>query len=169
MGIRVRPMRPDEGRIFLDIHGRAIRGLAASHYPPGIIEAWAIPATEEHAKRLLTNPDDEIRLLAELDGEPVGLGSLVLATSELRACYVVPEASRLGVGSALVTEMERLATEHGLAEIRLVASINAEPFYLAKGYQVVERVEHRLRSGQRMAAVKMQRRLRQCANTSSEE
>jgi putative acetyltransferase len=159
MAIAVRPMRSDEARIFLDIHSRAIRGLAAAHYPPAVIEAWAIPPTEANAQRLLQNPDDEIRLIAERDGEPVGLGSLVVRNSELRACYVVPEASRMGVGSAVVKEIEWLAVGHGLAEIRLTASINAEAFYLAQGYEVVERIEHVLRSGQRMAAVTMRRGL----------
>jgi hypothetical protein len=55
--------------------------------------------------------------------------------------------------------MERLALIHGLAEIRLSASINAEPFYLALGYEVVERIERVLRSGQQMATVTMRRRL----------
>lgn len=152
-------MRPDDGRVFLEIHSRAIRGLAAQHYPDAVIAAWALPVVDENVKRLLSNPEGEIRLIAELDGEPVGLGSLVLADSELRACYVVPEASRLGVGSALVGEIERLAREHGVAEISLTASVNAEPFYLALGYEAVEHTEHRLRSGPRMAAVKMRKRL----------
>lgn len=159
MTIAVRPMRRDEGRTFLDIHSRAIRGLAAAHYPPAVIEAWAIPATDRNVERLLENPDDEIRLIAELDGEPVGLGCLVVRNSELRACYVVPGAARKGVGSSLVKEMERLAVLHGLREIRLSASVNAEPFYLAQGYEALERIERVLRSGQRMAAVTMRRTL----------
>jgi ribosomal protein S18 acetylase RimI-like enzyme len=159
MAVTVRLMRPDEGRIFLQIHSRAIRGLAARHYPGSVIEAWALPATDENVKRLLSNPDGEIRLIAELDREPVGLGSLVVASSEVRSCYVMPKASRRGVGSALMLEMERLAMENGLVEVNLTSSTNAEPFYRALGYEVVDKVEHRLRSGPRMAAVTMRKRL----------
>ena len=32
---------------------------------------------------------DEIRLRAELDGEPVGFGVLVVENSDLRACYTI--------------------------------------------------------------------------------
>jgi hypothetical protein len=39
--------------------------------------------TEENLRGFLKNPDDEIRLIAELDGEPVGLGALVVDNSEL--------------------------------------------------------------------------------------
>jgi putative acetyltransferase len=153
--ITVRQMRPDEGGTFLELHSRAIRGLAAAHYPPEVISTWATPVTEATIGRFLENPDQEVRLIAELDGVPVGLGSVVIPASELRACYVVPEASRKGVGTALVTEIERIANKNGVTRLELHSSINAEPFYAALGYEVIERGEHVLRSGLRMAAVTM--------------
>src|SRR5687767_11209748 len=115
MPITIRPLRPEEGPVFLDIHQRAIRGLAAPHYPPEVIAAWVAPITDETIEKFLRNPEQEIRLIAELDGEPVGLGCLVLQKSELRACYVVPEVARKGVGSALVKEIERIAKDHRLS------------------------------------------------------
>jgi putative acetyltransferase len=159
MAVVVRPMRDDEGRLFLEIHGRSVRGLAAQHYPPDIIEAWAAPVTEASVRGFLKNGDREIRLIAELDGEPVGLGALVIQEAELRACYVVPGATRRGVGSALVREMERMAQERGLSHLELHASVNAEPFYAALGYVAVERKQHVLRSGLRMDALKMRKLL----------
>ena len=155
MTITVRAFREDEASTFLDIQSRSVRGLAALHYPTEVIDAWVVPANPENVRGVLLNPDGEIRLIAELNGEPVGIGALVVANSELRACYVVPEAARQGVGSALVREIERLATAHGLTRLQLQASVNAEPFYAALGYDVVERGEHVLRTGRRMAAVKM--------------
>jgi putative acetyltransferase len=97
--------------------------------------------------------------MAELNGEAVGLGALVVNNAELRACYVVPDAARRGVGSALVKEMERIARDHGLTYLELHASVNAEPFYAALGYEALEREEHTLRSGYRIAAVKMRKTL----------
>jgi len=160
MAVTVRPIRPNEGRTFLDIHTRSIRGLAAAYYTPEVIEAWTVPITEDHLRRFLENRDHEIRLIAELDGEAVGLGVLVLARSELRACYVVPEAARKGVGTALVREIERIAKENGLERLELLASVNAEPFYACLEYHPDCRTEHVLRTGHPMAAVKMTKRLR---------
>ena len=40
------------------------------------------------------------------------------------------------------------------------SSVTAEPFYLAHGYNVRGRGEHMLRSGQRMACVKMEKALK---------
>jgi putative acetyltransferase len=125
-----------------------------------VLDAWTVPLTEASLRGFLRNPDGEIRLIAELDGEPVGLGALVVRNSELRACYVVPEASRKGVGTALVAEIERIAAEKGLERLELLASLNAEPFYARLGYEAHGRTEHVLRTGQRMAAVKMVKMLR---------
>jgi putative acetyltransferase len=150
-------MTPGEGSTFLDIHGRSVRGLASETYPPGVIAAWAQLPTAENLRRLLENADDEIRLIAELDGAPVGIGAIVLRSSELRACYVTPDAARKGVGTAIVREIERIARDHGLAHLNLESSVNAELFYAALGYEVIGRGEHVLRSGERMAAVTMRK------------
>src|SRR5687767_13157764 len=133
MPMLIHAIRPDEAGTFLELHSRSIRGLAAAHYPPEVISAWALPVTEQTIRGFLKNPDGEIRLIAELDGTPVGLGSVVVQNSELRACYVAPDASRKGVGTALVREIERIAKENGLNRLELHSSLNAEPFYAALG------------------------------------
>lgn len=155
MPIAVRPLRAGEGGAYLEIVNSAIRGLAVSHYAPDAIEGWVVPVTDETIRDLMLNREHEIRLVAELDGKPVGIGALVVERSELRACYVSPQAARRGCGSALVREIERLARENGLTHLDLAASINAEPFYAAHGYGVRERSDVVLSNGHRMAAVWM--------------
>ena len=159
MAATVRPLRTHEIRLYLEIHERAIRGLAVSHYSPDDIEGWVVPATDENVRRLALNPDREIRLVAELDGEPVGIGALVLEESELRAVYVSPEGARRGCGSALVREIERIAKDNGLAHLTLHASLNAERFYADLGYDVLERTEVVLPNDHRMAVVRMEKEL----------
>jgi len=145
--------------LFLEVHAQSIRGLAAGHYPPEVIGAWCVPANEDTLANFIKNPDQELRLVAEMDDKVVGLAALVLGASELRACYVLPAAARKGVGTALVREMEQLAVAHHLDRLELLSSINAEPFYAALGYQSEGCTEHIVR-GHRMAAVKMSKRLR---------
>ena len=123
-------MRENEARLFLEIHHAAVRGIAAKDYPASVVEEWApMPITDAAIERFLANRDNEIRLMAEMDGEAVGIGCLVLAKSELRACYVAPRGVRRGVGSALVAEIERIAREHGLTHLQFDSSITAEPFW----------------------------------------
>ena len=155
----IRELRHGEERLFLELHAQSVRGLAAGQYPPEVIDAWCVAPTEENLASFIKNPDHEQRLFAEIDGRVVGLAALVLEDSELRACYVLPEAARKGVGTALVREIERLALAHHLDHLELLSSINAEPFYAALGYRSEGCTEHNMR-GQPMAAVKMSKRLR---------
>ncbi len=159
MSVIVREMRPEEARRFLEIHHGAVRGIAAKDYPASVVEAWARPITDQVIERFLANRDQEVRLVAEIDGELVGIGAIVIGNSELRACYVAPNAARRGVGSALVADIERIAREHGLDYLQLESSTTAEPFYSALGYQVESRGELFLSPGVPMAAVKMRKRL----------
>ena len=157
MAVTVRPLRDDELRLYLEIHERAIRGLAVSHYSQGDIEGWVVPATDENLRRLALNADREIRFLAELDGKPVGIGALVLEESELRAVYVAPEGARKGCGSALVREIERVARDHGVTRLTLFASLNAEQFFAALGYRSTARTEVVLPNDHRMAGIQMEK------------
>ena len=160
MSIRVRDMRNEDALAFLEVHHAAVRGLAAKDYPQQVIEDWAPTLiTDESIRRVLVNPDEEIRLVAELDGNVVGIGALVVANCELRACYVVPNAVRRGVGSALVSGIEHIAKAKGFSYLQLDSSVTAEPFYEALGYEVRERSEHVRRSGLPMACVKMHKAL----------
>jgi putative acetyltransferase len=156
MRVIVRDMRTADARAFLEVHHAAVRGLAAKDYPPSVIDDWApLPITDENVRHFLENPDKEMRLVAELNGAIVGIGALVLASNELRACYVSPDAVRQGVGSALVARIERIAREDGLTSLHVDSSVTAEPFYRALGYGIRERGEHVRRSGLRMLCVKM--------------
>ena len=161
MSIKVRGMQSSDALAFLEVHHAAVRGIAAKDYLLEVIEDWApMPITEESIAGFLRNPDDEIRLVAEMDGKMLGVGALIIANCELRACYVTPEAVRRGVGSALVYEIERIARSKGLSYLQLDSSVTAEAFYASRGYSVCGRGEHTLRSGRQMACVKMEKVLR---------
>lgn len=161
MTVTVREMCREDGRSFIEVRNAAVRGIAVKDYPREVIENWAgPPVTEAMLERFFVNPGKEIRLVAEIDGVIVGMGALVIATNELRACYVSPSATRRGVGSAIIHEIERIAEENGLTFLQMDSSLTAEPFYKALGYEVLEYGEHVLRSGHPMACVKMRKSLR---------
>ena len=156
----IREMRPEHAGAFLEVHHAAVRGLAAKDYPPMVIEAWApIPVTDDAVERVRANPENEYRLIAEVDGSVVGIGVGAFDKAELRACYVAPDVGRRGIGSALVREIERRARKQGLTHLELDSSVTAESFYRNVGFKVIERGEHVLRNGQRMACVKMRKAL----------
>jgi putative acetyltransferase len=153
-------MRSDDARAFLEVHHRAVRELAADSYPSDVIEAWApLPITEEHVQFVCANADQEFRLVAELDGEIIGIGCLMPQINELRACYVVPWVVRTGIGSAILREIEHVAYDRGSTTLWADSSLNAEPFYRSNGYEVRVRDEHVLSNGVRMACVRMRKDL----------
>jgi ribosomal protein S18 acetylase RimI-like enzyme len=75
------------------------------------------------------------------------------------AVYVRGDASRIGVGSALLRAAEVAAVADGARELRIEASLAAVDFYHAHGFETVGRGEHRLRSGTAMACVCMRKDL----------
>ncbi len=155
-------MRREDGRSFIEVRNAAVRGIAVKDYPPDVIENWAgPPVTEAMVEHLFVNPDKGIRLVAEVEGEIVGMGELIIATNELRAHRCVsPSAIRAGVGSAIIREIERIALENDVTFLQMDSSVTAEPFYKALGYEVLEYGQHILRSGHPMACVKMRKFLR---------
>jgi putative acetyltransferase len=160
MAALIRKMIPEDSRAFLEVHHAAVRGVAARDYPPEVIDAWApLPITEEAIASVRANSDGEYRLVAEIDGRVVGIAALIVKNAELRACYVAPGVNHQGIGSALVHNLERVASEHGVDLLQLNSSLTAAPFYAAQGYEVSEYQEHILRSGRRMACVKMRKTL----------
>jgi len=153
-------MRPADARAFLEVHHRAVRELAAADYPLDVIEAWApLPITPEHVDFVRSTADREYRMVAELDGEIVGIGCLVPKNNELRACYVAPWATRKGVGSAILREIERVARDQGVVTLRADSSLTAEPFYRVNGYEICESSDHVLNNGVRMACVRIRKSL----------
>ncbi len=158
MLITIRELRRGEERLFLELHARSVRALAVKHYPPDVIDAWCVPPTGRNLAAFARNADKELRLIAEVGGVALGLGALCVKPAELRACYVVPEGARQGIGTAMVREIERIARDQRLDRLELLASINAEPFYAALGYQSDGCTEHVMR-GRPMAAVRMSKRL----------
>jgi putative acetyltransferase len=161
MTVTVRGMSRQDGRSFIEVRNAAVRGIAVKDYPLEVIENCAgPPVTEAMLERFFLNPDKGIRLVAEIDGEIVGIGELIIATNELRACYVSPSAIRKGVGSAIIGEIERIALKNGVTFLQMDSSVTAEPFYKALGYEVLEYGQHILQSGHPMACVKMRKFLR---------
>jgi putative acetyltransferase len=156
----VRDLSPGETRDLLEVHHAAVRGLASADYSTEVIEAWApLPITDQYVERVLSNPENERRLAAVVGGRIVGIGAVVLARSELRACYVAPQAARIGVGRSIVSAIEKIAGESGLSSLWLDSSLTAEPFYARLGYGAVGRNVHVLASGLPMACVKMRKEL----------
>jgi putative acetyltransferase len=155
--------RSEDAEAMLRVHRAAVRETAAAAYDEDVIEDWApLPVGSVHVEELSARiaRAEEIAVVARSSqGDLVGFGSIVPAASELRAVYVAPDHGRLGIGSMILGRLVDKASELGLVHLTMDASVNAKHFYVQHGFRIEGRAEHILRSGKRMACVKMRRDL----------
>lgn len=109
----------------------ALDGYLGSLYPSG--------------SNYLLNVDslrgEDVRfLVAMVDGQAAGCGALVLGQpefAEIKRMYVKPEARRLGIGAAILRELEDLARQEKRTCIRLETGVHqpeALALYRRAGY-----------------------------------
>ncbi len=159
-GIIIRFATPNDARAILECHHSAVHGTAGGDYPKEILKEWSPPVTAERVAAYIANAlPRETTLVAEIDGNVVGFGALIEAQNELRAVYVSHSASRRGVGSALLRQIESLARAGRCIKLELDSSVTAEAFYIRHGYVPGARSDHALSSGGKMACVKMTKKL----------
>ncbi|MBS7542707.1 GNAT family N-acetyltransferase [Ancylobacter oerskovii] len=162
--LRLEKARPEDAEAMLIVHRAAIRGTAAAYYDPDIIDAWApLPLRPDHIDALarrIESGEEEAIVARGRGGVIVGFGSFVPGGRELRAIYVVPDHGRLGIGAALLRELEIRARKYGLSELIMDATLNAEAFYTRHGFTAVRRGESVLRGGRRMACIRMRKPLK---------
>ena len=116
------------------IIGTAIRTACAADHrnDQRRIAAWLRNTSPAHILRQL-NQASTIARLAVLQGKPIGVG-MVHGGGEILHCYVLPEYSRRGVGTALMGELEERLLEQGRATASLSSTLTGCGFYRHLGY-----------------------------------
>ncbi len=158
----IRPIRIEDAEDVLRVHYDAVHETAAADYDLDTRQDWSPPVTAERIESFARTigSGEKTTLVAELDGRVVGFSSIVPAMGELEALYVAPQAGRRGIGFALLSAIENLASEMGLKELSLNSSLTAERFYMAHGYRAEGKDWHTLESGRKMACIGMRKALR---------
>ena len=93
-------------------------------------EAWAANMTVQGMERRFY--DAEI-WLAESTGTI--LGWIAFRGEYLDGLYIKPEFAGQGIGTELLTLVERLMRERGIKAMQLEASLNAAQFYRRRGFE----------------------------------
>ena len=112
------------------IHTEAIRGIKDQHTSEEV-ERWA----GKHKPDGYAEPIAAKRIfVAEMNGEVVGFGQFNSGTAVVERIYVLPSASKNGVGHALMREAERRAIAAGCSKLYLSSSLNAVTFHERCGF-----------------------------------
>lgn len=108
----------------------------ARDYTREEVEDWAsCGESAEHMKDLLAR-NDYVAALNERD-EIIGFSSMN-AEGYLHSLFVHKDYQQVGVGSLLLSAVEKRAWEYGVSEITSEVSLTARPFFEKRGYEVVK-------------------------------
>jgi len=75
--------------------------------------------------------------------------------AKIRAFFVHPEWARRGIGGMILEACEKAAMAEGFHRLEMGATLTGVPFYRAKGYMELERVEAPLGNGLTLPIVRM--------------
>jgi GNAT superfamily N-acetyltransferase len=79
--------------------------------------------------------------------------------AKIRAFFVHPAWARRGIGSMILEACEDAAGAAGFTRFEMGATLTGVPFYTAHGYGAVEDLEVPLANGERLAIVRMEKKL----------
>jgi len=79
----------------------------------------------------------------------------LLDAAKIRAFFIHPDWARRGVGGLILEACETAAFSGGFTRLEMGATLTGVPFYAAKGYTALERLEVPLGDGISMAIVRM--------------
>jgi len=155
--IVVRPFRPDDAPVLAQLFFDAVHGVAARHYSPAQIAAWA-PAVPDPARFLARGADGRALLVAQdSDGAILAYGD-VEADGHIDHLFCRPEAAGTGVTVELYAALEAVARERGIVRLYTEASEPARRFFERRGFALLHRRDFAL-SGVPLHNYAMEKRL----------
>lgn len=138
--MQVRPATPADAEALPDLHTAAAEASGPGYYDDGAVAWWAKRGERSSEDYPVAESDQHFTVCVR-GGEVVGFGHLALDEAAVHAVYVHPDHARVGVGSALLVELEGFARGRGLDALSLQSSLNAVGFYERAGYERVGREE----------------------------
>ncbi len=141
--MRIRPfVLGDEAKLAALFYD-AIHGIAARHYTPEQVRAWA-PQVPDSARFVARASDGRILLVAVDDAdEPLAYGD-VEADGHIDHLFCRPDTAGTGVTARLYQALEMAARERRITSLFTEASEPARRFFEKQGFAVIERNEFEL-------------------------
>jgi N-acetylglutamate synthase-like GNAT family acetyltransferase len=132
----IRVARIDEAQQIKDLHDHAIQELCSGDYTSDQIQEWINRA---NVKKYQHRIKKHRCFVAELDGKIIGQVRWNPKTNELCSIFVDPKYTRQGMATILMRKAYDDMIKYGVEESWLDASLTAVPFYLAEGWQYIEK------------------------------
>ncbi len=153
--IKIRTAEPKDAKSILKVHYDAVHKTASKDYSKEILHDWSPPVTNKRIEDYKKKSKGRVIVVAEINREIIGFGTIVPKECEIRAVYVSPKAKRKGAGTALLKKLEAIAKEKNIKKLNLESSITAEKFYNKNGYKSLRYGYFTLNTGRKMKSVNM--------------
>ncbi len=154
--VKLRKANPEDltdiRRLFTD----TIHAVCADDYSPEQISAWA--ASAGNTRLWEEKVETQYFLIAEIEGDPVGFGSLALDNT-IDLLYIHKDYQKKGIATMLCRKLEAEALSRGASVLFSHASITAKPFFEKMGF-VSRRRQTQIRQGVEIVNYLMEKKLR---------
>lgn len=141
MDLVIREYTPADAAVTRAIFYQSIHELAAEHYTPAQLDAWA-PA-EFNLQQWAAQRAKARTFVAQVDGVSAGFADLVEKSGQtllgemlIDMLFVRPPYHAQGVASALITQVQEAARTRGAATLVVQASLTARGVFERHGFRV---------------------------------
>jgi GNAT superfamily N-acetyltransferase len=100
----------------------------------GLIASWLSNKTEEQVIRWVENQSLYLNVTT-VNEDIVGVGMATTA-GEISLCYVLPDFLRLGVGAAIIKDLESHLRSLGITRCVMTSTVTGLKFYSHMGYEI---------------------------------
>lgn len=129
--MKIRRYQAGDGKGTYDLFYETVQRINCQDYSPEQLAVWAKPVgnQEDWHQSLAKN----YAVVAERNHQLVGFADITEG-GYLDRFYVHHLYQGQGIAKRLVAELEKWASQQGVTEITVAASITAKPFFLKNGY-----------------------------------
>jgi putative acetyltransferase len=134
MGFQIRLATPGDAAAACEVLRRSIsEGCVLDHQQrANLLDAWLGNKTPQNVATWFSSPS-HFALVAEVEAQVVGV-ALVTQAGKVSLCYVLPEFTRQGIGSALLRGLEQQARVWEVSLLKLHSTRTASGFFSRQGY-----------------------------------
>jgi ribosomal protein S18 acetylase RimI-like enzyme len=136
--ITVEDARPDDVPRLLEIRHAAFARHAPAAYSPAEVATLLADVSQDELQEMIASR----QLFVARTAARVIVGLAGWQGTQLRHVYVDPAYTRRGIATRLLGHVEAdFRTRTGATRIEAGVALHAEPFYRARGYQLVRRAQ----------------------------
>ena len=133
---KLRELTDEDIPVLQTLFRETVLHVNARDYTREEVEDWASCGDSVEQMKDLLARNDYVAALNE-QGEIIGFSSMN-AEGYLHSLFVHKDYQQVGVGSLLLSAVEKRAWEYGVSEITSEVSLTARPFFEKRGYEVVK-------------------------------